>query len=73
LLEALRTLREAFAKTALAATIFALMAAFFSGVVAAANFFLRAKTLFAALSCAFNAAFFSGFFVLIRASFAAAI
>jgi len=57
----------------LALAIFALMAAFFSGVLAAANFFLRANTLLAALSYAFKAAFFSGFLTFVSASLAAAI
>ena len=56
----------------MAAAIFALMAAFFSGVLAAANFFLRAKTLLAALSCAFKAAFFAGLLVFASAALAAA-
>ena len=71
LLVTLSTLRVVFAKTTLAAAIFALMASFLAGG-AAANFFLRAKILLAAFSCAFNAAFLSGFFALASAALAAA-
>lgn len=71
LLVTLSTLRVAFAKTALAAAIFALMASFLAGG-AAANFFLSAKILLAALSCAFKAAFLSGLLALASAAFAAA-
>lgn len=71
LLVTLSTLRVAFAKTTLAAAIFALMASFFAGG-AAANFFLSAKILLAALSCAFKAAFLSGLLALASAAFAAA-
>jgi len=67
----LSTLRVAFAKTALAAAIFALMASFLAGG-AAVNFFLSAKILLQALSCAFKAAFLSGLLALASAAFAAA-
>lgn len=69
-METLITLRVAFAKTALAAAIFALIAAFFAGG-AAANFFLSAKIFLAALSCAIKAAFFAGLLALARAALAA--
>ncbi len=71
LLETLSTLRVVFAKITLAAAIFSLIAAFFAGG-AAANFFLRAKTLLAAFSCAFKAVFFSGFFALASSALVAA-